>query len=126
MNIEENKKAAVDFLNMIIAGKIDDAYEKYIDMNGKHHNVSTPAGLAALKEGMEGAGNKFPDKQFVIQHVVAEGDLVVVHSHLTLEPGTIDFAAVHLLRFANGKIVEFWDIAQDIDAKNSINTDGAF
>jgi predicted SnoaL-like aldol condensation-catalyzing enzyme len=124
MNTEGNKKAAVDFLNLTIAGKIDEAYAKYVDMNGKHHNIFTPAGMKALKDGMKGAEDKFPNKKFVIQHVVGEGDLVAVHSHLTLEAGAIDFAAVHLLRFMNGKIVEFWDIAQDI--QKSINTDGPF
>ena len=37
----------------------------------------------------------------------------------------MDFAAVHLLRFADGKIVEFWDIAGDLPA-DVVNADGAF
>ena len=32
------KKAAVDFLQRIVAGDIDGAYQKYVDMKGKHHN----------------------------------------------------------------------------------------
>ncbi len=124
MQTEENKKAAVDFLEMVIAGKIDEAYEKYVDTKGKHHNIFTPAGLAALRDGMKDAEGKFPHKQFVIQHVIAEGDLVAVHSHLTLEADVTDFTAVHLLRFSNGKIVEFWDIAQDVTKVT--NEDGAF
>lgn len=124
MNTEDNKKAAVDFLQLVIAGKIDEAYEKYVDMSGKHHNTATPAGFVALNAGMKGAEEKFPNKQFEIQHVVAEGDLVAVHSHLALQTGVIDFTAAHLFRFANGKIVEMWDMAQDIT--KSINEDGAF
>jgi len=124
MDTNINKTAAVDFLEMVIAGKIDEAYEKYVDMSGKHHNLHTPTGLEAFREGMKSADSQFPDATFVVQHVLGEGDLVAVHSHLTLNE-KMDFAAVHLIRFENGKIVEFWDIAQDIPAE-SPNTDGPF
>jgi len=124
MNTEGNKKAALDFLELVIAGKIDEAYEKYVDMNGKHHNVATLAGMTELNKGMKGAEEQFPNKQFEVQHVVGDGDFVAVHSHLALKVGAVDFAAVHLFRFANGKIVELWDVAQDIT--KSINADGAF
>lgn len=29
-----NKEMAIDFLKMVVAGKIDEAYGKYVDMNG--------------------------------------------------------------------------------------------
>ncbi len=29
-----HKEAAVDFLQLVVAGKIDKAYEKHVDMNG--------------------------------------------------------------------------------------------
>lgn len=48
-SIETNKQSAVEFLNMVIAGQIPEAYEKHIDMEGKHHNAFTPAGLTALE-----------------------------------------------------------------------------
>ena len=124
MDTTTNKTTAVDFLEMIIAGKIDEAYEKYVDMSGKHHNLFTPTGLEALREGMKGADKQFPDATFVVQHVLGDGDLVAVHSHLTMSK-EIDLTAIHLLRFKDGKIVEFWDIAQDIPVE-SPNIDGAF
>ena len=34
----KNKEFAIYFLNMVVEGKIDEAYRKYVDMEGKHHN----------------------------------------------------------------------------------------
>lgn len=110
--MKTNKESAVEFMQMIIAGDIDAAYEKYVDMKGRHHNVHTPAGFEALKKGMKESHETFPNKEFTIQHVIGEDDLVAVHSHLVLQKGAVELMLVHLLRFENAKIVEMWDIAQ--------------
>lgn len=109
--MEANKQLAIHFLEMIIAGTIDEAYEKYVDMNGTHHNAFTPPGFPALREGMKEAHVKFPNKQFTIQHVLEDEDLVAVHSHLVLDEKN-ELMVVHLFRFQNNKIIEMWDIGQ--------------
>jgi predicted SnoaL-like aldol condensation-catalyzing enzyme len=119
------KQSAVDFLTMIIAGDIDAAYEKYVDMEGKHHNVFTLAGFSALRDGMKEAHIKFPHKQFIIQHTLQDEDLVAVHSRLILEENKPDIAVVHMFRFKDNKIVEMWDVGQPTSA-DSPNSDGAF
>lgn len=123
-NPEQNKQSAVDFLQMIVAGKIDEAYQKYADMEGRHHNIFTKADFTELKQGMKDNDAKFPNKKLEVQHVIGDGDLVAVHSRLTLNPPT-ELIAVHLLRFGNGKITELWDCAQPVP-KDLINKDGAF
>ncbi len=107
-----NKNSAVEFLQMVIAGDIDAAYEKYVDMQGTHHNVHTPAGFEALRTGMKEAHLQFPQKQFTIEQVLGDENLVAVHSHLLLTKDGPDLAVVHLFRFDEGKIVELWDVAQ--------------
>jgi hypothetical protein len=39
---DQKKEIARDFLQLIIKGKIDEAYDKYIDHSGSHHNVYIP------------------------------------------------------------------------------------
>lgn len=121
----DTKQAAISFLELVVTGKIDEAYETYVDMSGKHHNAYFGAGFTSLREAMKANHVETPGKQFIIKHVVAENDLVAVHSHLTFkadEPGMI---VVHLLRFDNGKIVELWDLGQQIPV-DIPNTDGVF
>lgn len=124
-DIEKNKLAAVDFLQLVIAGRIDQAYQKYVDMNGRHHNPWFAAGFAPLKKGMLDNQVQSPHKQFSIKHVLADGDLVAVHSHLIPNSGEKGMITLHMFRFAGDRIVEMWDLGQPIPA-DSPNTDGAF
>jgi predicted SnoaL-like aldol condensation-catalyzing enzyme len=121
----DHKQAAVDFLQMVVAGDIEKAYEKYVDMKGKHHNSFTPAGFPALQKGMLENHAQFPDKKITIQHVVGEGDWVSVHSHVVLKAGELELGTMHLIHFRDGKMVEMWDLGQQMP-KDSPNKDGMF
>lgn len=120
-----NKKSAIDFLNMVIAGRIDEAYQKYVDMNGKHHNPYFPKGFKELQKGMEDNHRQFPLKKFSIKNVLEDGNLVAVHSHLMFKEGEDGIITFHMFRFDKGKIVEMWDCGQPIQ-RNSPNKDGPF
>jgi predicted SnoaL-like aldol condensation-catalyzing enzyme len=122
---QSNKQRAIDFLELVIAGHIDEAYEKYVDLGGKHHNVYFAAGFLALREAMKKNEAGMPNKQFVVKHAIADGDLVAVHSHLKFKADDPGMIVVHLMRFANGKIVELWDVGQAIPLEQP-NADGAF
>ena len=121
----DNKQAAVDFLQLVIAGNIDQAYQTYVDMNGKHHNVYFSAGFATLRDAMKENHVKFPKKTFTIKNVFGEGDLIAVHSHLVMAAGDPGIAVVHMFRFQKGKIVEMWDVGQPIP-EGLPNKDGPF
>ena len=60
---------------------------------------------------------KFPNSRSEIKRVIAEGDLVVLHVHSVREPGQRGRAIVDMFRLENGKIVEHWDVIQDIPEK---------
>lgn len=120
-----NKQVAINFLELVTSGNIDEAYDRHVDMNGKHHNVYFPAGMKTLREAMKENQRKFPQKKFAVKHALAEGAMVVTHSHVSLEPGTPDMVVVHIFRLEKGKIVELWDVGQPI-ALDQPNADGAF
>lgn len=117
------KDIVVKFLQMVVAGKIDEAYEKFVDMNGKHHNIYFPAGFPSLKDAMKENHIQFPNKKFEIKNTIAEGNLVASHSSINI--GENKIAVVHLFRFENEKIIEMWDVGQEIP-KEIPNKDGAF
>jgi predicted SnoaL-like aldol condensation-catalyzing enzyme len=71
---------------------------------------------------------KYPDLKLAIKRVIAEGDTVVTHSHLDLEPGKPDNpgrALADFFRLEDGKVVEHWDVIQDVPAE-SANDNGMF
>ena len=122
---EEHKKLAVQFLQHVVSGRIEEGYSKFVDMRGRHHNVFFPAGLAELKKAMLENDKDSPNKKLTIKNVLGDGDLVAIHSHIVLNPGDEGMVVVHLFRFAGDNIVEFWDCGQEIPA-NCPNADGPF
>ncbi len=124
-NIQARKQIAVQFLHLVDAGQIDEAYRKYVDIRGKQHNPFFPAGFPALQRAMIENHIQFPNKKLTIKNVLGDGDLVAVHSHIVLRPGETGVVAVHLFRFQSDKIVEMWDCSQPVPA-DSPNKDGAF
>ncbi len=124
-DILAHKQAAVQFLELIVAGKIDEAYRKYADIRGKHHNPFFLAGFPALKKAMIENHAQFPNKQLTVKNVLGDGDLVAVHSHIVLRLGETGISAMHLFRFKGNKIVEMWDCGQPVPA-DSPNKDEAF
>ena len=125
MKKQTNKQFAVKFLKLVVAGKIDQAYQKYVNLKGKHHNLFFPKGFSALLKAMKENHEKFPRKKLKIKNVLSDGEMVAVHSHLILNPGEAGMIVVHLFRYKNKKIVEMWDCGQSIPA-DLLNDDGVF
>jgi len=127
MTVDERsrKEVAVQFLEFVVAGRIDEAYERYVDMAGKHHNPHSPTGFPALKRAMSENHAQFSEKRIHIKHIIAESDLVAAHSEVVLAPGDKQIAVVHIFRFEAYRIVEMWDIGQPMPF-NSPNQDGMF
>ncbi len=123
--VQVRKDAAVDFLRLVVAGRIDEGYRTYVDMGGTHHNPYFAAGFPALKQAMIENHAAYPEKRIDVKRVIADGDLVATHSLVSLNPGNLNLAAVHIFRFRGDRIVELWDITQEVRA-DSPNADGMF
>jgi predicted SnoaL-like aldol condensation-catalyzing enzyme len=123
--VHDRKQVAQQFLELVVAGNIDDAYRKYVASDGKHHNPFFPAGFPALREAMKENHVQFPNMRLTVKNVIGDGDLVAIHSHIVLRPGETGVAVVHLFRFRGNKIVEIWDCGQPVPA-DSPNQDGMF
>ena len=121
----DNKDVALDFLRLIIAGRVNLAYTKHVGEGFRHHNPYFPGDADALREGMQDSENENPGKLFEVKHAIAEGDLVAVHSHLRMHADDIGMATVPLFRLHEGKIVELWDRWMPIPA-DSPNQFGMF
>ncbi len=46
---------------------------------------------------------------------------MVLHSHLILKPGDRGMAVVDIFRLENGKIVEHWDVVQEVPEVSANN-----
>jgi predicted SnoaL-like aldol condensation-catalyzing enzyme len=124
-DVESDKEAAVQFLQLVVAGHINEAYGQFVDMRGTHHNPHFRAGFSELRQAMIEDHVRFPTKQLLVKHVLGDGDMVAVHSHLIVTAAETGMVVWHLFRFRDTKIVEMWDCGQPVPA-DSPNEDGTF
>ena len=120
-----NKKTVVDFYEKAINQKDFDAASRYLGSRYIQHNPVAPDGAEGLKGFIGFLKSKFPDSKSEIKRVFAEGDYVILHVHAVREPGTRGRAIVDIFRLEDGKIVEHWDVVQDIPEK-AANSNGMF
>lgn len=121
----DRKQTAMNFMRLLVGGRIDEAFRTHVDLGGRHHNPFFPAGFPALQQAMEESQEQFPSKQLTIHHVIGDGDLVAVHAGIELQAGMDAVTVVHIYRFQHDKIVEMWDCSQPVP-DDSPNADGAF
>jgi predicted SnoaL-like aldol condensation-catalyzing enzyme len=121
----DNRDIAVGFLRMCARGEVRDAYERHVAAGFVHHNAWFAGDRESLLLAMEQSAVKEPNKAFEPKQVVDGGDRVAVLSHLVRADAGAEMAVVHILRFEGGKIVEMWDVGQEIP-KDSPNALGVF
>jgi predicted SnoaL-like aldol condensation-catalyzing enzyme len=122
---EENKNAAISVLKLASSGNVDEAYAKYVGDDFQHHNPFFEGSVESLKAGMKANAQQNPHKVLEVKRTIAEGDMVVTHSHIRQNPESLGAAVVHIFRFEVGKIVELWDLGQPMLAE-SVNENGMF
>ena len=120
-----NKLKAVDFLKMVVAGKVREAFRKYIAGDFIHHNAYFKSDRQSILDAMEEDAAENPGKIFKAYHVLQDEDKVAVHSHIKLDPDDPGYALVHIFRFEDGLIAEMWDIGQALP-EDPVNEAGMF
>jgi len=122
---DNNKNAAVSFLELASSGKVREAYSKFVGDGFRHHNPFFEGSAESLRAGMEENARQNPNKIFEVKRVIAEDELVAVHSDVRQKPDDLGAAVVHIFRFENGRIVELWDLGQPVP-EQSPNQYGMF
>jgi predicted SnoaL-like aldol condensation-catalyzing enzyme len=119
------KAVAVSFLRDAAAGRAREASAAHLAPNFRHHNVYFKGDASSLLNAMDDNARQNPDKVLDIQHALEDGDLVAVHSHVRHFAGDRGAAVVHIFRFQGEKIVELWDLGQEVP-ETSPNENGMF
>ncbi len=87
----------------------------------RQHNPGAPDGREAFIGFVSGFAKQFQELHVDIKRLVAEGELVAVHSHMTVSSGDRGNAVMDIFRLKDGKIVEHWDVLQPIPEKPANN-----
>lgn len=114
-----NEKPVTKAFDRLLVRKDLSALDTYWGPEYHQHNPTIADGVAGVRAGPGGYFRQFPDLTVSRKRVIAEGDLVAVHSHYDNAPGERGQAVLDLFRVRNGKIVEHGDVLQDVPATSA-------
>jgi predicted SnoaL-like aldol condensation-catalyzing enzyme len=123
--VNSRRDIAATFEQLVVSGKVRAAYDHYVSPDYIHHNPWFTGDRESLILGLENSAAEFSDKEYDVQRVLEDGDLVAVHSRLRPMPQMPEMALVHIYRFEGDKIAEEWDLAQTLP-DDSPNANGLF
>ena len=118
---EANKKVVVDLYEKGINQKDFEAAAKNFGPRYVQHNPRAKDGPEGFQAFICFLKAKFPNYHSEIKKVFADGDYVILHVHNVPAPGERGAAIVDIFRLENGKVVEHWDVRQDIPDQSANN-----
>lgn len=124
--LEHNRATVQAFINLAFNDKkVQEAVTRYVGSTYIQHNPRIPDGIDGLLTFASSLQTQFPQAHSDVKRIIAERDLVVVHSKVTYSPDDQGTAAADIFRLEQGKIVEHWDVLQEIPA-TSVNNNTMF
>ena len=114
--LERNKATVVAYYTTAFNDqKPEEAVAKYGGPVYIQHNPQAADGFQAFIDFVTSFTKANPQLHVDIKRVIAECDLVVTHSHLTLNPSDRGSAVADIFRLnREGKVVEHWDVIQAV------------
>lgn len=122
---ESNRRIAIEAYEKVIIPFDSSCVEAYFSPNYIQHSTLAADGVTGLKTFLDWARTEHPLVKSSIKRVFADGDYVIFHVHVVLNPGEPGVAAIDIFRMENNKIAEHWDILQPVPAEQ-LNKNGMF
>ncbi len=99
-----------DVLMPMDSARVDD----YIAPGYIQHSSLAEPTVQALKDFLDFVKVQSPEGTHNLKRAFVDGDHVIVHHHVIRHAGDPGLAVVDIFRVADGKIVEHWDVLQDV------------
>ncbi|MFF2486674.1 nuclear transport factor 2 family protein [Microbacterium sp. NPDC058062] len=110
----DNRAAFETFVDLFYTQKrVADAFAFLVSDDYIQHNPTIGDGPAPAIEMLTPKFDGSPDATFDIQRILVDGDLAMVHVKAS-RPGAADAAVADIYRFEDGRIVEHWDVLQQV------------
>ncbi|HEV7432882.1 MAG TPA: nuclear transport factor 2 family protein [Steroidobacteraceae bacterium] len=120
---QQNTAVVLAFLDTVInKHEVEQAFKLYVAPQYQQHNPAVADGnVAAMQALTHYTHDLYPELRIEVKRTVAQGDLVAVHSryikHTADRANGRGQAVVDIFRLEHGKIVEHWDVVQEVSAE---------
>ena len=108
-----------------IQKKVRSSFERWVDPGYIQHNPFAATGRAAAIEFLTKFVEQNPDHHTRIHRIIADGNLVAVHSQVWMKAGDNGAAVVDIFRVSGCRVMEHWDVLQPVPAQ-AANSNGMF
>ena len=125
MTLEDKKKVVLDFFKTAFEEQDPEkALRLYVGDYYRQHNPAVPDGKEAFAAYVKGRSAKNPGRKILLKRIIAEGDLVVMHSHNVFAPGDEGYAgapygvaSINIFRLERRRVVEHWDVREVVPSE---------
>lgn len=124
--LDSNKQNVIAFYELMFNDcEPRRAIETYTGAEYIQHNPHVRSGKDGFIEYFEKMAVEYPGKRVEIKRAFADGNHVILHCH-QIWPGNLEYAGIDIFRLDEaGKIVEHWDVLQEMPV-TSAHTNGMF
>lgn len=120
-----NVQLVLDLFNKVLIPMDKSLVDDFIAETYLQHSSLAEPGRDALKRWLDFVRVESPQATQKIYRVFAEDDHVITHQHVIRWPGDPGFAVTDIFRIEHGKIVEHWDVLQEI-SESPVNPNSMF
>lgn len=114
---EANRAMLADFVELFMRQrKVREAFEKHVSPDYTQHAGGFGDGREATIQGLEAMFAEMPEPRIEVQRILVDGDHGAVHLHARSGPDDPGIQGCDIFRFADGKIVEHWEVVQPVKA----------
>ena len=122
---ETNKRTVLAFYDAALNRSDIDEAAAYFGPQFIQHNPRNRDGVEGFRGLLQDLKKQFPGVRADVKRAFADGDFVILHVHVKLQPQELGLAIVEIFRLEHGKIVEHWDVRQPVP-ETPANTNGMF
>ncbi len=109
-NLALVRRVYAEVLGPLDSSRVDELFAP----DYRQHSPLANSGAQALKDFLDWARAASPLAEHHLQRLFVDGDHVIAHVHVIIEPGTRGNAVVDIFRIEDGRIAEHWDVMQPV------------
>lgn len=116
-----NKALVLRFYDAVVNAKDVTAAESMLGPKYIQHNPSAADGVEGLRGFIAFLRSNAPNSRSEVKRAFVDGDHVILHVRSQRKPEDKPRAIMEIFRVERGKVVEHWDVIQDIPEKAANN-----
>lgn len=122
---ERHCRLVMDVYEKVLKPLDESRVDEFFRPDYIQHNPMARTGAQGLKEFLKWAKSVSPSAEHHVKRMFVDGNFVIAHVHVIVQPGDLGSAVVDIFRIEDGQIAEHWDVAQQL-TRQSRNENGMF